>query len=88
MTKALKHHINHMNALNELFGRPTIDIGNITAADAQSIFNNIDGALSPENLTCDGELDRAEVDVRYNNLMEAAADLRSMGFVPLNCYEL
>ena len=36
----------------------------------------IDSALSPENLTCDGELPRAEVQRRYKELMTAAKQLK------------
>jgi hypothetical protein len=36
----------------------------------------IDSALSPENLTCDGELPRAEVQRRYKELMTAARQLK------------
>jgi hypothetical protein len=35
----------------------------------------IDSALSPENLTCDGELPRTEVNRRYKELTGAAKDL-------------
>jgi hypothetical protein len=38
----------------------------------------IDGCLSPENLTCDGELPRAEVNRRYKELMTAAKQLKKM----------
>jgi hypothetical protein len=38
----------------------------------------IDSALSPENLTCDGELPRAEVNRRYKELMTAARQLRQL----------
>jgi hypothetical protein len=36
----------------------------------------IDSALSPENLTCDGELSRTEVNRRYKELMTAARQLK------------
>lgn len=32
-------------------------------------FNSLAGQLSPENLSCDGELSRAQVKKRYNSLM-------------------
>jgi hypothetical protein len=35
----------------------------------------IDSSLSPENLTCDGELPRTEVNRRYKELTGAAKDL-------------
>jgi hypothetical protein len=36
----------------------------------------IDAALSPENLTCDGELPRSEVNRRYKELMTVAKQLK------------
>jgi hypothetical protein len=38
----------------------------------------IDAALSPENLTCDGELPRDEVNRRYRELMTAAKQLKQL----------
>jgi hypothetical protein len=38
----------------------------------------IDAALSPENLTCDGELPRAEVNRRYKELVTAAKQLKQL----------
>jgi hypothetical protein len=34
--------------------------------------------LSPENLTCDGELSRAQVQARYKELMAVAHDLAQL----------
>jgi hypothetical protein len=38
----------------------------------------IDSALSPENLTCDGELPRSQVNRRYRELMTAARQLKQL----------
>ena len=47
----------------------------LTAAGRKRVAEAIDSALSPENLTCDGELPRAEVNARYRSLTAAAKDL-------------
>ena len=47
----------------------------LPAADRKRIAQKIDSALSPEMLTCDGELPRAEVNRRYRELTAAAKDL-------------
>jgi hypothetical protein len=47
----------------------------LTQADVNNITSIIDGDLSPENLTCDGELSPAKVRVRFRVLSLAAADL-------------
>jgi hypothetical protein len=47
-----------------------------SAKDRQAVADMIDSALSPENLTCDGELSRTEVNRRYKELMTAARQLK------------
>ena len=49
-----------------------------TAKGRQRVADMIDAALSPENLTCDGELPRAEVNRRYKELMTAAKQLKKL----------
>jgi hypothetical protein len=46
-----------------------------TAAGRKRVAEMIDSDLSPENLSCDGELPRAEVNRRYRELTAAAKDL-------------
>ena len=41
----------------------------------QAIADSIDMELSPENLSCDGELPRSQVQARYRALTRAAAQL-------------
>lgn len=47
-------------------------------ADRQRIAEMIDCKLSPENLSCDGELSRAQVQKRYTALTNAARDLKKL----------
>ena len=49
-----------------------------TAKGRQRIADSIDAALSPENLTCDGELSRTEVNIRYRALTGAAKQLKQL----------
>ena len=46
-----------------------------TAQGRERVAKMIDAKLSPENLSCDGELPRAEVQRRYRALTGAAQDL-------------
>jgi hypothetical protein len=50
----------------------------LNKADRQKIADSLDADLSPENLTCDGELPRAEVKQRYNYLTRAASELKAL----------
>lgn len=58
-----------------LFGIPVTKVG---IRDQKAIMNEIVdtyGALSPENLTCDGELPRSQVNARYSKLNKTLRSL-------------
>jgi hypothetical protein len=88
MNKALANQIEDMNAMSKIFGDKIIDADNLTAENAQTIFQKIDCGLSPENLHCDGEITRAAAQRKYRAYMGAVKGLRTMGFTPVDCYEL
>ena len=46
-----------------------------TSVGRQMIADRIDSALSPENLSCDGELSRTETNHRYRTLTTVAQQL-------------
>ena len=71
--KALNAYIAQQNAWGKIWGKKPLSLD--TVADRKCIAENIDSALSPENLSCDGELPRAEVNRRYRELTSAARDL-------------
>jgi hypothetical protein len=71
--KALQEFIAQKNHWNSFFKGEQYEIQ--TAAGRQRVAEMIDAALSPENLTCDGELPRAEVNKRYKELTTAAKQL-------------
>jgi hypothetical protein len=73
---ALTAYVDGKNRWNAILGGKTLSIQ--SASDRQSIANMIDADLSPENLTCDGELSRAEVNKRYKALQEAAVQLTAL----------
>lgn len=71
--KDLKQYIEQKNAFNAIFNsvQYTLD----TPAGRQAIAEALDADLSPENLTCDGELPRAQVLTRLTFLNKAVAQL-------------
>ena len=75
--RALTTFINNKNRYAALFrGQRTEPLYEIqTAAGRLRVAKMIDSDLSPENLSCDGELPRAEVNRRYRELTAAARDL-------------
>ena len=74
--KALQTFIDQKNRWNAIFNGEQYEIK--TAKGRQRVADMIDSALSPENLTCDGELPRAEVNRRWKELNSAAKQLRQI----------
>jgi hypothetical protein len=74
--KALQTFVDQKNHWNSFFKGEQYEIK--TAAGRQRVADMIDAALSPENLTCDGELPRAEVNRRYKELVTAARQLKKL----------
>jgi hypothetical protein len=70
---ALTDYVEQHNRWEAVFGNPPLSLA--IAADRQKIANMIDSNLSPEHLTCDGELSRAQVQRRYRQLITAAQQL-------------
>jgi hypothetical protein len=73
---ALTDYVERENAFAALFGTRPLELQN--PVDRQKIASRIDSALSPENLTCDGELSAAQVKTRYKALTKAAAELQKL----------
>ena len=73
--KALQAYIDQQNKWNSLFSGNKVVYEVQTAKGREFVARSIDAALSPENLSCDGELPRAEVQRRYRALTSAAQDL-------------
>lgn len=74
--KALNEYVAQKNSWNKLLGRKLLNLDNAT--DRQWIADSIDGDLSPENLSCDGELSLTQVQARYTKLTRAARELQKL----------
>ena len=71
--KDLKAYVDQKNSWNAIFGKRAYDL--TVKEDRQSIASMIDSDLSPENLTCDGELPRGQVQAKYKSLTKSAEQL-------------
>ena len=74
--KTLQAYIDQMNRWNALFNGEQYEIK--TSKGRQRIADRISSDLSPENLTCDGELSRSQVQARHRELTTAARELMSI----------
>ena len=72
----IEKYVEQKNSWGKLFGSKPLSL--LNAKDRQKIADSIDGDLSPENLTCDGELPRSQVQARYQFLTRCAEELRSI----------
>ncbi len=74
--KTLEQYLESKNQWRAIFGEPALSLLNPT--DRQKIADEIDCALSPENLHCDGEISAAEARRKYRELTRAAEELISI----------
>lgn len=71
--RTLQAYVDSKNKWRAVFGKGPLSLD--SATDRQRIAETIDAELSPENLTCDGELSHTEVQRRYKELTTAAKQL-------------
>ena len=74
--KELKAYVENKNRWNLIFSNRCYDLA--VDADRQRIADALDADLSPENLTCDGEMSRAQVISRKKFLDAAAKQLLAL----------
>ena len=73
---ALTAYVDRKNSFASIFGQAQLNLQN--ASDRQRIADSIDSDLSPENLSCDGELPRSLIQKRYKELTMAAKELQKL----------
>ena len=74
--KELNAYVDQKNRWNAIFKGAQLNLSK--AADRQKIADMIDCDLSPENLSCDGELSAHQVQQKYNFLTRCARELLSI----------
>ena len=72
----LEQYVEQKNRWRAIFNQKPLSL--LNAQDRQAIANSIDSELSPENLTCDGELRGAQVRDKFRYLTRAAEELLSI----------
>ena len=74
--RELKEFVERENKWSAIFGSPALSLQ--SAADRRRIASKIDSCLSPENLSCDGELTRSQVNAKFRFLTRAAEQLMKL----------
>jgi len=72
----LEKYVENKNKWRAIFNERPLSLFN--KADRQLIANGIDSEMSPENLTCDGELPASVVRAKMRNLTRCAEELLSI----------
>ena len=72
----LEQYVENKNKWRAIFNQPALSL--LNARDRQAIADGIDSEMSPENLTCDGELPRSVVQMKVRNLSRCAEELLSI----------
>ena len=79
--KALQQYLVHMNLVRTLHGVDVIDINNMSERDVMDIAAQLENDISPENLSCDGELERVAIMIKKQYYDQVIADLASGGHI-------
>jgi hypothetical protein len=72
----LEQYVDQKNSWGKIFGNKPLSL--LNAKDRQAIAASIDSDLSPENLTCDGEVRGAQLQAKYRFLTRCAQELQSI----------
>jgi len=72
----LEQYVENKNKWRAIFKERPLSL--LNREDRQAIANGIDSDMSPENLTCDGELPRSVVQLKMRNLTRCAEELLSI----------
>ena len=76
--KALQRYIDDHNSWGKLFKNHTPWAIPTTRAEAEPIFESLEGDLSPENLCCDGEISQAAVRKKLRHFTAVHKQLESI----------
>ena len=73
---AIEKYVEQKNAWRKIFSEQPLTL--MSARDAQKIAEMLDSDLSPENLTCDGEVRGQALQTKRNFLVRAASELKAL----------
>ncbi len=71
----LRQYIQNRNKMAVFYRRPILDADNLSQKDVLALQASLEADLSPENLTCDGELRGKALQQKFRLLSGAQAEL-------------
>ena len=72
----IEQYVENKNKWRAIFNQAPLSL--LNSDHRQAIADSIDSEMSPENLTCDGELPRSVVQLKMRNLTRCAEELLSI----------
>lgn len=84
--KALQKFVDEKNQWAKIFDREPMDLSKLDTAMARTLYDMLDGELSPENLHCDGEITAAQARAKAKKLYAAGNALLAAGYKPHSQY--
>lgn len=78
MKKYLKQYVDQKNVWNRITNRPLMDYERLGRDEIRYLIDCIEGDLSPENLTCDGELRGEGLHRKQRMLLGARVELERL----------
>ena len=72
----LEQYVEQRNQIRTIFKERPLSL--LNPKDRQTLADDLSCALSPENLTCDGELSRSQVQRKYQMLARVRRELESI----------
>ena len=79
--KHLASYVEQKNWVRRMFNQPELAASNLSTGDVRDLLLSIEADLSPENLTCDGELRGARLRTRRAMLEGAQKELKRLSTV-------
>ena len=74
--KNLTAYVEQQNGWNAIFGKAPVKMP-LSQAAVTDLAKSIDGALSPENLHCDGEISARQAQAKYRHFTAVEKALKS-----------
>jgi hypothetical protein len=72
----LEQYVERKNTWSKMFGTPALSL--LNAKDRQKIADSLDSDMSPENLTCDGEVRGTQLMAKTKFLQRCVSELKSI----------
>jgi hypothetical protein len=76
--KHLSKYLDQQNFWRAHQKKPLLTVATLTRQQADTIMSSLESSLSPENLSCDGELSRSEQNQRFRLYTGAMKELNSL----------